>query len=81
MSKVDRGVYAFEVKDGHVVEGGSYAGNEEAYIYCQPTESELGIVGRGHLSIHVRPGTSHVKVRDLARTLHDLGATISYSPQ
>lgn len=80
MPKPDVGRYVFEVKDGNVDDQGRHIGNESAWIYCQPTESELSIVGKGYLSIHVKPGTPEESVWKLARELRELGVTLKYTP-
>ncbi len=76
----NRGTYVFEVKDGKPKGDGTFVGDESAWIYCQPTESELGIVGEGHLSLRCRPGTPYETVQDLARRLMELKVEIDYTP-
>lgn len=80
MPSPDRGTYVFEVKDGQVDDQGRFVGNERAWIYCQPSESELSIVRTGYLSIHVKRGTPHEQVCELARKLRELEVTLQYTP-
>lgn len=69
MSNIDKGVYKFEVKEGQPSANGR--DDAPAFLYCQPTASELTIVGSGHLSIHLKHGTSVDEASTIAQYLAD----------
>jgi hypothetical protein len=81
VNQSDFGVYRYELKDGRPDGREGWIGNESAWIYCQPTDSELAIVGEGHLSIRVQPGTPYEKIAVLAKMLDELGARIEHTPR
>ena len=48
-------------------------------LYCQPTTSELTIVGLGHLSINLKPGTNVHQAADVAQYLAEHIESISFT--
>jgi|GEM_PF-4888813 len=77
--KLDQGIYRFEVKDGQPEQDGSYVGGEAAYIYCNPTTSQLSIAGNGRLSIHLQPGAPYEEVAALAKLLNGKGVSFRFN--
>ncbi|MGS1076286.1 hypothetical protein [Burkholderia glumae] len=77
MTEVDRGVYKFEVKEGSP----SADGRDDAsvFLYCQPTDSELAIVGSGFLSINLKAGTTLQQAKAVANYLERHIASISFT--
>lgn len=77
MGKVDKGVYVFEVKEGEVSESGR--DDAPVSLYCQPTDSELSIVGSGFLSINLKRGTTVQQATAIAKYLAEHIDSISYT--
>lgn len=69
---LDQGSYVFETKEGDR--------GVTPWIHCQPTTSELSIVGTGSLAIHVKDGTPYEEVRELGKLLNALGASLVFVP-
>jgi len=77
VSKVDKGVYAFEVKEGQP--SGDGRDDAPVSLYCQPTKSELSIVGSGFLSINLKAGTTVQQAGDVAKYLAEHIESISFT--
>ncbi len=77
MTTTERADYKFAVKEGSPTKSG--ADDAPVFLACEPRTKQLSIVGKGTLTLCLRPGTTVLKAQQIARYLQQHITHVAYT--